>query len=56
MLRGGKPPAVKTFGLLIGLWLVCGLLAEAMALKDRPFKPNYVLWGPIALAQQLEWI
>lgn len=44
---------MKTLGLLVGLWLVCGLVAEAIALKERPLKPNNVLQGPIALARQL---
>jgi hypothetical protein len=44
---------MKTVGVLVGLWLVCGLVAEAVAMDDRPFKPQKVLRGPIGLAQQL---
>lgn len=47
---------MKTVGLLVGLWLVCGLIAEAMALQYRPFKPGKVILGPIALVQQLDQI
>lgn len=45
---------MKTLGLLVGLWLLSGLVAEAIALKDRPLNPNKVIQGPIALARQLE--
>lgn len=45
---------MKTLGLLLGLWLLSGLIAEAMALKERPLKPTNVIQGPIALARQLQ--
>lgn len=44
---------MKTLGLLVGLWLLSGLIAEAIALKERPLKPANVIEGPIALARHL---
>ena len=47
---------MKTFGLLVLIWLALGLLAEALMIDDRPLKFHKIALGPLALARERGWV